>query len=75
MKTKKFGEKLALNKKTIANLSNVQLGKARGGVSMFDTGCCPPKVTELYCTDTVCETCPTCVTCVGLTCDRTTCDC
>jgi hypothetical protein len=33
MKTKKFEEKLALNKKTIALLSNVELGKVKGGDS------------------------------------------
>jgi len=71
MKTKKFGVKLALNKKTIANLSNVQLGKVRGGVSGFNTDCRPTEVTvtELDCTLI------TCVTCVGLTCDRFTCNC
>jgi len=74
MKTKKFGEKLALNKKTIANLGNVQLGKVRGGVSGYATGCCPTEVTNLDCTLLTCETCPTCVTCAGLTC-RITCTC
>ncbi len=75
MKTKKFGENLALNKKTIANLSNVQLGKVRGGVSGYNTGCCPTEVTGLACTLITCETCPTCVTCAGLTCDISRCIC
>lgn len=74
MKTKKFGEKLALNKKTIANLSNVQLGKVRGGVSGYNTGCCPMEVTVHDCTLITCKACPTYVTCDDLTC-RITCNC
>ncbi|MCX6579019.1 MAG: class I lanthipeptide [Candidatus Aminicenantes bacterium] len=31
MKTKKFDKKLALNKKTIADLSNGEMGKIQGG--------------------------------------------
>lgn len=33
MKTKKFDKKLALNKKTIADLSNGEMGKIQGGNS------------------------------------------
>ena len=69
MKTKKFSRKLALNKKTIINLSNVQLGKARGGVSGFETGCCHTLLTECTCTLYTCNTCD------GLTCDKITCIC
>jgi len=68
MKTKKFGEKLALNKKTIANLGNVQLGKVRGGESGFETGCCFTISKMLGCIPGTCE-------CTGLTCDRTRCNC
>lgn len=70
MKTKKFGRKLALNKKTIGNLSNVQLGKVRGGESGFQTGCCQTVITICVCTFYTCNTC------AGLTCDdKITCPC
>jgi len=39
MKAKKFDKKLALNKKTVADLSNFEMGKIQGG------GHCPPTVT------------------------------
>lgn len=47
MKTKKFEKKLVLTKKTIANLSNNELGNAVGGIVPYPP---PPTVT----CDTVC---------------------
>jgi hypothetical protein len=37
MKTKKFGKKLVLNKDTIANFSNEQLGNVKGGIPPLNT--------------------------------------
>lgn len=37
MKTKKLNKKLFLNRKTIANLGNIELGNVRGGA--FTGGC------------------------------------
>jgi len=37
MKTKKFGKRLGLNKKTIANLSDGQLGIVKGGMPTLNT--------------------------------------
>jgi hypothetical protein len=39
MKTKKFGKKLVLNKKTVAHLGSGELNAAKGGVSGIS---CPP---------------------------------
>ena len=76
MKTKKFGGKLALNKKTIVNLSNAQLFNVNGGMptktcfaTSPDATCFVPKETgetfEACITCYTCETCPpTCATCV-----------
>ena len=51
MKTKKFGKKLGLNKKTIANLSDGQLGIVKGGMPTLNTnfsGCtCIPCTGEI----------------------------
>ena len=82
MKTKKFEKKLALNKKTVANLNNVQLSNVKGGgVIPSDPGfaCLPTFETCGTCAAT-CDTCftecVTCVTCVSCqeTCDGYTCD-
>lgn len=54
MKTKRFAKKLTLNKKTVANLNNSQLGKIYGGLSGMATCTCPSRI------DTKCpEKCPT----------------
>jgi hypothetical protein len=37
MKTKKFGKRLGLNKKTIANLSDGQMGIVKGGILTLNT--------------------------------------
>lgn len=61
MKTKKFGRKLVLKKRTIVNLSSIESGKVRGGDTRLD------------CTLGTCdEMCPTDVTC-GATCGGPTC--
>ena len=43
MKLKKFEKKLALNKKTIADLGDNELGKVKGGIwpTFPLTNCCP----------------------------------
>ena len=43
MKLKKFEKKLALNKKTIADLGDSELGKVKGGIwpTFPLTNCCP----------------------------------
>ncbi|NIM16490.1 MAG: hypothetical protein GTO45_31140 [Candidatus Aminicenantes bacterium] len=90
MKTKKFAKKLALNKKTIANLSDGHMGNVKGGdintgsghpPCEISCGCVTLKFTgcELCPTDT-CNTCPaTCNTCnytCGADCTfKGTCDC
>jgi hypothetical protein len=67
MKTKKFEKKLALNKKTIADLSNGQLGQVKGGgpkPTVLGVPC--PSQTELI---TTCPTCPqTCANTCPVTC-------
>jgi hypothetical protein len=70
MKSKKFEKKLALNKKTIVNLNNGQLGHVKGGcVDTYPS--CPFTISDDCVTlrFTGCAVCPTntCVTCV--TCD------
>lgn len=56
MKTKKFEKKLVLNKKTIANLGNNELGNALGGGI--------PDPTGYTCLVETCPTdCGTCYTC------------
>ena len=65
MKTKKFAKKLTLNKNTIANLSNGQLVKIKGGVADTEH-LCVPSFTLTNCDECpsyTCETCSTCVTC------------
>ncbi len=58
MKTKKFSKKLALNKKTIADLNNGQLGRIKGGRTF--TTCAPELCTEGECQTPACtETCDT----------------
>ena len=37
MKTKNFGKRLGLNKKTIADLSDAQLGIVKGGIPTLNT--------------------------------------
>lgn len=37
MKTKKFGKKLELNKNTIANFGNEEMGKVKGGIPALNT--------------------------------------
>ena len=56
MKTKQFNKKLALNKRTVANLNIRSMQKLRGGADTDET--C-----------TVELTCYTCVTCKPLICD------
>lgn len=75
MKTKKFGKKLALKKRTIVNLGSIESGKVRGGdTRTVSAPCCTPE-TDLECTVGVtCETCPTELTCgatCGVTCGNT----
>jgi hypothetical protein len=54
MKPKKFEKKLALKKKTIANLSNGQLGNVKGGIET-DPNCTIVEPTEQSCPVTVCR--------------------
>jgi len=56
MKTKKFGKKLVINKKTVANLNNGDMSNAKGGA----TYTCEPCDTMLTCHRFCCETffCP-----------------
>lgn len=66
MKTKDFKKKLTLNKKTVANLSNGQLGHVKGGCVEGTTSCLTRRLTCDTCTCFItCETCVTCVTCGG----------
>lgn len=58
MKPKKFGKKLTINKKTIANLGYSKMTKVIGGA--HDT------------VPLTCDTCNTCIT--VCTCDTCTCD-
>jgi len=86
MKTKAFKKKLALNKKTIVNLSNGHMGNIKGGDIQtgsghppceISCGCVTLKFTGCeLCLTYTCETCETCVTCVTCqTCDgQYTCD-
>jgi hypothetical protein len=53
MKTKNLGNRLVLNKKTIVNLNNGQLGNVKGGILTLNT-----YVTVCTCIQTRC-TCPT----------------
>ena len=54
MKAKKFEKKLELNKKTIADLSNREMGEVQGGLaSGFTCPNCPPPLTVSRC-ETVC---------------------
>lgn len=67
MKTKTFKKKLNLNKNTIADLSNGQLGHVKGGcVDTFPSCPIKPVSEDPTClvTCATCETCVTCVTCV-----------
>jgi hypothetical protein len=67
MKTKKFGKRLGLNKKTIANLSNGQLGNVKGGIDTLNTD-----VTVCTCiiqTPCTCETMYPRKTCICATID------
>jgi hypothetical protein len=61
MKTKKFAKKLALKKKTIANLSNGELGIIKGGTEEPSIDICQLSVNSncILCTGT-CVSCPTC---------------
>ena len=62
MKPKKFEKKLALKKKTIANLSNEKLGIIKGGIEEPSIDFCQLSVNSncIRCTGT-CQTC-TCPT-------------
>ena len=52
MKTKKFNKKLVFNKKTIADLSNFEMGKIQGGFVIIST--------QLgTCFETICTRCET----------------
>ena len=53
MRPKNVGNKLTLNKKTIAHLSNEQLRKAQGGGNTK-----PPTQCDCYSADTNCPTRP-----------------
>ncbi len=53
MKPKKLNQKLTLNKKTVADLSNNQMGDIRGGGQTRDETFCPCSVPA-----EVCETRP-----------------
>ncbi len=72
MKTKKFGKRLGLNKKTIANLNNGEKGHVFGGGPETNatgdiclaTCTCPPTI--FICTDR-----PTCAYTCALTCPET----
>jgi hypothetical protein len=69
MKTKKFSKRLALNKKTIANLSGEMQKLVKGG-DFTCPGCgytCPGYETCYTCGETCGETCP--ATCTYATCD------
>jgi hypothetical protein len=80
MKTKKFAKKLTLNKNTIANLSNGQLGHVKGGcvdtypscpILPISDDCVTLRFTGCaVCPTNTCVTCVSCQTCGGLnTCD------
>jgi hypothetical protein len=61
MKPKKFQKKLTLNKKTIADLSNGQLGKIKGGALTLPTRCrCVDSVDVCWVPTEAPETCITC---------------
>jgi hypothetical protein len=67
MKTKKFEKKLTLNKKTIADLSNSQLGIIKGAIQSFPGLTCPT-VSLCICKITGCTGCQTCAdTCTCVT--------
>ena len=66
MKTKKFGKRLGLNKKTIANLSDGQLGIVKGGMD-------EPNTYVTVCTCIIHTPC-TCVTILPTYC-KTNCTC
>jgi hypothetical protein len=64
MKTKNFNKKLTFNKKTVADLNNLQLGRVMG----YGTGVEPNLLTDYTCIATCPATCDvscngTCVTC------------
>jgi hypothetical protein len=63
MKTKKFSKKLALNKKTIADLNNGQLGLVKGGIIPESVLCTP-----VCLTDTCNTQCGPFTFCDGFTC-------
>lgn len=67
MKPKKFDTKLALRKKTIANLEAVELGKARGGIETEPyPGTCLPRTCGGTCYQNTCEySCGPPITCNG----------
>jgi hypothetical protein len=59
MKTKKFDQRLALNKETVADLNNSQLDAVHGGdvASKLLSACCPTAHTcGNSCGGTACET-------------------
>ncbi|NIM16489.1 MAG: hypothetical protein GTO45_31135 [Candidatus Aminicenantes bacterium] len=67
MKTKTFKKKLVLNKKTIADLNNGQLGKIKGGktgpTQLISVCVCQVPTENQTCPDT-CDTC-TCISLYG----------
>ena len=82
MRNKKFKKKLMLNKKTIADLNNLQMGWAKGGEPGTETcecsgdltcwggRTCEPLCTEEYPCPTQGATCENCPTNVGKTCEH-----
>lgn len=59
MSKKRFNRKLALNKKTVANLNNFTMGRVLGG-ALTDETCTCPQSCEIVCLPTtqVHNTCP-----------------
>jgi hypothetical protein len=72
MKTKKYAKKLALNKKTIANINTMQLGIVKGGGLPPAPTNSPTNCEHLPCPlsdgGTCLVTCETCITCNTCTC-------
>jgi hypothetical protein len=68
MKSKNFKKKLVLNKKTIADLNNAQLGLVKGGVIPPTLSECAEKCPTNLCTETCLSQC-VCTGTYCFTCD------
>jgi hypothetical protein len=72
MKSKKFEKKLALNKKTIADLNGDMMGRVHGGIENTQTASCCMGPTDCpNCTQTCNTYCGTCAPTCAPTCDAT----